>query len=251
MASRLHDAVDAGRPVDTMLRLLREGSAAGLRIVLTGDRSALMGRISSLATQRLVLRMSDPRLCLGGPHSACNSGCHSAGPGISSPDPWKHRSRCSLQTAQDPLRQRPYLLSRVLMWPAPKREPRRSASSPCRPMSASSKLQPPFSVRPPRRTRWALMGVGGDAARPLGVDLRRDGPAFVIAGPPRSGRSSLLAAMASWFSQRNVSIAAVAPQRSRLRDLAGQPGCWRCRMGATWTHFATQPKPVPVPRAAG
>jgi DNA segregation ATPase FtsK/SpoIIIE, S-DNA-T family len=33
-----------------------------------------------------------------------------------------------------------------------------------------------------------------------------------------------LAAMASWFSQRNVSIAAVAPQRSRLRDLAGQPG---------------------------
>ena len=78
-----YDAVDAGRPVDTMLRLLREGSAAGLRIVLTGDRSALMGRISSLATQRLVLRMSDPRLCLGGPHSACNSGCHSAGPGIS------------------------------------------------------------------------------------------------------------------------------------------------------------------------
>ena len=77
-----YDGVDAGRPVDTMLRLLREGSAAGLRIVLTGDRSALMGRISSLATQRLVLRMSD-RLCLGGPHSACNSGCHSAGPGIS------------------------------------------------------------------------------------------------------------------------------------------------------------------------
>ena len=166
---------------------------------------------------------------------------------FSSPDPWKHRSRCSLQTAQDPLRQRPYLLSRVLMG-LHRRGPRRSASSPCRPMSASSKLQRPFSVRPPRRTRCGLSWASAEMRRVLLAST------FDATGP----RSSLPAHRAvvgrhSWRPWRRGSVSAMSPSRRWHhggRDCETwqvSRECWRCRMGATWTHFATQPKPVPVP----
>ena len=52
--------VDGGRPVDVLLRLLREGPAAGLRVVMTSGRGGLLGRVSALLDQRLVLRLADP-----------------------------------------------------------------------------------------------------------------------------------------------------------------------------------------------
>jgi len=55
-----YDSVDSGRPVQTLLGLLREGAAVGLRAVVTGDRTVLTGRLSSLISDRLVLRMADP-----------------------------------------------------------------------------------------------------------------------------------------------------------------------------------------------
>ena len=221
-----YESVDAGRPVDTMLRLLREGSAAGLRIVMTGDRSALVGRVGSLASQRLVLRMSDPLdYSLAGlsPRSVPNaippgrgflvSGSVETQIALLTSDPAgpaQTAAVCALaETDVVCINER---IPPIRIEPLP---------TSVRLEQAAAAVQCPTAEENPL---WALIGVGGDAARPLGVDLRRDGPAFVIAGPPRSGRSSLLAAMASWFSQRNVSIAAVAPQRSRLRDLAGQLG---------------------------
>ncbi|HZE29801.1 MAG TPA: FtsK/SpoIIIE domain-containing protein, partial [Actinoallomurus sp.] len=51
---------DYGRLIDTILRLLREGAAVGLRAVFTGDRSGLGGQVSTVFDNRLVLRMSDP-----------------------------------------------------------------------------------------------------------------------------------------------------------------------------------------------
>ena len=55
-----YESIDSGRPIDLMVRLLREGSAAGLRVLLTGDRSALTGQVAALSTERLILRMADP-----------------------------------------------------------------------------------------------------------------------------------------------------------------------------------------------
>ncbi len=51
---------DYGRLIDTVLRLLREGAAVGLRAVFTGDRSGLGGQVSTVFDDRLILRMSDP-----------------------------------------------------------------------------------------------------------------------------------------------------------------------------------------------
>ncbi|MCL2395557.1 MAG: FtsK/SpoIIIE domain-containing protein, partial [Acidimicrobiaceae bacterium] len=50
---------DAGRLVDVMDRLLREGAAVGLHFVISGDRTAFTSRLASAIETRLVLRQTD------------------------------------------------------------------------------------------------------------------------------------------------------------------------------------------------
>ncbi len=71
---------------------------------------------------------------------------------------------------------------------------------------------------------WLPVGVGGDELGPVGVDLGVDGPALVVCGPPRSGRSSALLAMARSLLDRGGQVGLVTPRLSRLRTLHGTEG---------------------------
>ena len=53
------EAADGGRLVDGLVRLIREGPAVGLRVLLTTDRRGLTGRVASAIENRLVLRLAD------------------------------------------------------------------------------------------------------------------------------------------------------------------------------------------------
>jgi len=53
------ESLDGGRLVSEVLRLLREGPGAGLRAVVTGDRTALLSRFSSLCERIVLLRLND------------------------------------------------------------------------------------------------------------------------------------------------------------------------------------------------
>lgn len=68
---------------------------------------------------------------------------------------------------------------------------------------------------------WALIGAGGDALEPLGLDLLAQGPGAVVAGPPRSGRSSILLTAAQSLMANGTPVIAIAPRRSPLKDLDG------------------------------
>ncbi len=46
---------------------------------------------------------------------------------------------------------------------------------------------------------WGLVGVGGDELTACGPDLGDGVPAFIVAGPPKSGRSTILVSMARSF----------------------------------------------------
>lgn len=76
----------------------------------------------------------------------------------------------------------------------------------------------------PHERPWALVGVGGDELTALGVELPAGVPGFVIAGPPRSGRSTALAAMAQSLLWQDTALILVAPRPSPLRSLKGVPG---------------------------
>ncbi|WP_460370943.1 FtsK/SpoIIIE domain-containing protein, partial [Actinocorallia lasiicapitis] len=51
---------DYGRLLTSLLRLLQEGAAVGLRAVFTGDRTGLTGQAAMAFDRRLILRMADP-----------------------------------------------------------------------------------------------------------------------------------------------------------------------------------------------
>jgi S-DNA-T family DNA segregation ATPase FtsK/SpoIIIE len=76
---------------------------------------------------------------------------------------------------------------------------------------------------------WALIGAGGDELEPVGVDLLAEGPGFTVAGPPRSGRSTVLFTMVRSLldpdlGEGTVPVVLICPRRSPLRTLEGEPG---------------------------
>ena len=112
---------------------------------------------------------------------------------------------------------------------------------------------------------WALVGLGGDELAPVGADLDVDGPAFVIAGPAGSGRSTALATMGRWLLGQGRATVVVAHRRSPLQRLAGEPGvlggarcgrrrpgsssCWRA-IPASWC-WPTTPRRCTTPPSSG
>jgi S-DNA-T family DNA segregation ATPase FtsK/SpoIIIE len=74
------------------------------------------------------------------------------------------------------------------------------------------------------RPLWAMVGVGGDDLAACGADLADGLPAFVIGGPAKSGRSTVLATMARSFLAAGTRVILVAPRPSPLRELGAAPG---------------------------
>lgn len=73
-------------------------------------------------------------------------------------------------------------------------------------------------------------GLGGDELDLVRVDLDRT-PAAVVAGPARSGRSTLLCLQARALAQ-GTQVVLAAPHPSPLRELAGLPGVRAVLTGA-------------------
>jgi S-DNA-T family DNA segregation ATPase FtsK/SpoIIIE len=99
-------------------------------------------------------------------------------------------------------------LARLAGAPARARPPRR-----IEPLPTSVAL----SALPPCSPAQLLVGVGGDELVPLTVDIVDSG--LVIAGPPRSGRSTTLMTLARQLLSRGERVVALAPRPSLLRSL--------------------------------
>ncbi|MGW1975745.1 FtsK/SpoIIIE domain-containing protein [Streptomyces sp. NPDC001889] len=218
-------AYDRGSVMDAMTLLLREGAGVGVHLVLAGDRILAQSRFASTTEDRLVLRLNDradygmvgltprkvpedlpagraidPRtsratqIALIGPDP---SGAAQAG------DLRALAVRAGGRDSAVPGRRRPFRLDTL----------------------PDGLTFPEAWERRPRGTSplWAMVGVGGDELGAKGPDLSVS-PSFLVAGPPRSGRSSVLIAMARSLTAGGTKVVIVAPRTSPLRALAGQPG---------------------------
>ncbi|GAA2981387.1 hypothetical protein [Kitasatospora sp. NPDC057738] len=87
-----------------------------------------------------------------------------------------------------------------------------------------------WAMRPPAvPPLWALAGVGGDPLSAHGPDLATgSAPAFTIAGPAGSGRSTALTTIARSLLTSDTRLLLVAPRPSPLRELAEQPSVLAC-----------------------
>jgi S-DNA-T family DNA segregation ATPase FtsK/SpoIIIE len=223
--------LDGGRLVDRLEALLRTGPAVGITVVLGTDRTGFGHRIASAVSSRLVLRQAtvDDAVAFGldprglprqqGPGRAIwaqtgdelqialldadPSGAAQAGAierlGATLHARWDGLTGARLARRVDPLpEQMPARTAEAL-----RRSPRGAGAGVCTP------------------------AVGGDLLAPVDLDLIDLGGTFIVSGPPRSGRSTALAAIVSSLAgrvDRTLSVLVVAPRRSPLRDLDGLDG---------------------------
>jgi S-DNA-T family DNA segregation ATPase FtsK/SpoIIIE len=71
------------------------------------------------------------------------------------------------------------------------------------------------------------VGVGGDELTACGPDLADGVPAFIVGGPPKSGRSTILMSMARSFLAAGTPVVLATPRPSPLRALGGLDGVLR------------------------
>ncbi|MDN3357076.1 FtsK/SpoIIIE domain-containing protein [Actinomadura sp. DC4] len=229
---------DYGRLIDAVLRLLREGSAVGLRAVFTGDRSGLGGQVSTVFDDRLILRMSDPNdyvyagvserqvpseMFAGRALEAMGAGSTSLRESqiaLLAPDAAGAAQVAALQLLGREA-------ERAYGRPSSGLRPLHVDELPVRvTYSQALGLDPDFVAPSPL---WALVGAGGDELGPIGVDLTAEGPGFTVAGPPRSGRSTVLMTMVASLldpdiGEGAVPVVLICPRRSPLRFLENRPG---------------------------
>lgn len=218
---------DHGRLVETLYRLLREGARVGVHIVLSSERLGAGGRFATLNDNRLVLRLHDVA-------DYSTYGLRSAEVPRSAPPGrgWVPTQRQFLQVA---------LLAADPSGAAQAAALRDIAAAARRRCVSVPPAQRPFTVAPLpsqvpftevyervpaelRRPLWALLGVGGDDMAAVGLDLAdRSGP-VVVAGPPGSGRSNALAAMAVSLLAGGTHLVVLTPRDSALRRLARHAG---------------------------
>ncbi len=222
------DELDGGRLTQNVLRILREGPSVGLRAVVAGDRSALLGRLPTTIEDKLVLRMGD-RNDYGLAGLQTKKMPDSMPPGRA----FRNDSMLETQLAlldSDP--SGPAQVKALGRIAAAARErdayvPRSQRPARVDVLPARITLPEVLALPAPPRPAtpmWALVGVGGDELAPMGVDLDDDGPGFVIGGPARSGRSTTLLTVAGSLLEGGSELVVVTPRPSRLRQLAGSPG---------------------------
>jgi hypothetical protein len=84
---------------------------------------------------------------------------------------------------------------------------------------------------------WALAGVGDDGHTVYGSDLARGtAPAFVVAGPAKSGRSTALMTLSRSLLDAGARVVLVTPRPSPLRELADRNGVVASFTGAELGH---------------
>ncbi|MHA3705130.1 FtsK/SpoIIIE domain-containing protein [Jatrophihabitans sp. YIM 134969] len=168
--ARVLDETDGGRSAERMTAVWRGAGGAGVTVVVTGDRSVLGSRTASAADRVWLLRLADPAdAAMVGLAPRDVPDLMPPGRVVCVPDG---------DTVQ-------------LVLPAAPHPPVRP-----RPTVTGLRLRPlpDRVVLPPAAPGGTVLriGRGGDEAGVVGVDPWAGGGRWVVAGPPRSGRSTAL-----------------------------------------------------------
>lgn len=213
--------IDHGAAVDELLRLARDGMAAGLRLVVTGGRAVASGRVSGQLQRRFLLAMPDPLdLSLAGVDPRRAGDPLPTGRGYELPG--GHLVQLAhAGGSPDPADQVAHV--------------QRAAGAARARFAAIPASSLPWQVRalPEQVTLHDLvvsgqaslgLGLGGDGAETIVYDPTTSGRRLVVLGPARSGRSTTLALLARQLTETGRPVVVVTPRRSRLRDVPVSEG---------------------------
>jgi S-DNA-T family DNA segregation ATPase FtsK/SpoIIIE len=199
---------DQGRWAEELQSLVVDGAAVGLHVVAVFGGRMPTSRLAAAIERKLVLRLADPSdFAMFGVPLRCVPTDLPSGRGFLVTS---GRTRLVQVTHPGPV---PRAAEPRL------HAPRRVDALPgCIDTAAAERLR-----RKPRPEGQAcvLLGVGGDELTAVDVDLVSVGPAFVVAGPPRSGRSTALRRLVLGLLAERVPVALVLPRSSPLAELPG------------------------------
>ena len=211
--------VDGGAPVDTMATLLRDGGGVGVHVVASCDRAGLVGRLASAVDTKLVLRLADRGdFGLVGVSGRGLPADLPAGRGFRTPELIETQV-CLLDADPSGAAQQKALTAiaakardRDAARP-PALRPRRVDALPTR-VALSELIGMAGSQPLVTGSARVVLGLGGDELVPISLDLLHNGPGFLIAGPPRSGRSTALATIGSQLRTDGWHVLAVSTRAS-------------------------------------
>ncbi|MDT0342912.1 FtsK/SpoIIIE domain-containing protein [Streptomyces litchfieldiae] len=220
--------IDHGALTDELYVILREGASVGIHLVITGDRSVLSGRISALTEERYTLRLSDRS-----DYSNIGMPARKVPEEIADGRMFRNQVLTEIQVAvlAEELsgQAQAAALTAIGDWATQRDQAVPRAKRPFRVDVLPSRLTfaDAWEMRDPEASEsrlWGLIGVGGDELMGYGPDLGQGTPAFIVAGPAKSGRSTVLTMLARSYLAQGVRVVIAAPRPSPLRELAGQPG---------------------------
>lgn len=229
-------SLDSGSELPAaVLRLVREGAGAGLRLVIAGDRSLLTDRIASQVEDKLILRLADRndyRIISINPRNVPEE----VRPGQA----LRAESGIEVQIAllgDNPSGQAQAAAVRQIAKEAQARWP--AASRHNRPfrvdvLPSTIGFEQAWSLANearPASPLWALVGVGGDELSAFGIDLAAEGGGFVIGGPSKTGRSTALLAVTRSLLAQGAGVVVLCPRPSPLQELGGTDGVLRVFTG--------------------
>jgi S-DNA-T family DNA segregation ATPase FtsK/SpoIIIE len=217
-----------GDLTDQVMALMREGASVGLHLVITGDRQLLTGRISSLTEDKYGLRLADR-----GDFSMLDINARKIPEEI--PPGRGYASETATETqfallAEDTTGQGQAAALVAIGEAAAARDaelPRSRRPFRVDVLPSRISFADAWAMRDPATSAsplWSLVGVGGDELTAFGPDLSQGVPAFVIGGPAKSGRSTVLLNVARSYLAQGVRLILAAPRPSPLRELEGQDG---------------------------
>ncbi|MFD4564598.1 FtsK/SpoIIIE domain-containing protein [Streptomyces sp. NPDC058467] len=217
-----------GDLTDQLMAMMREGASVGIHVIITGDRQLLVGRISSLTEDKYGLRLADR-----GDFSTLDINARKIPEEIPPGRAFRNETAAETQFAllsEDTTGQGQAAALVAIGEAAAARDaevPRSRQPFRVDVLPSRISFADAWAMRAPATTAsplWALAGVGGDELTAFGPDLAQGVPAFVIGGPAKSGRSTVLMNFARSYLSRGVRLIVAAPRQSPLRELEGQEG---------------------------
>ncbi|WP_329336069.1 FtsK/SpoIIIE domain-containing protein [Streptomyces sp. NBC_00663] len=220
--------VDHGSLTDELQTMMREGASVGIHLVLTGDRTLLVGRIATLTEDKYGLRLADRSdfSALGIPARKVPE---EIPPGRGYRNEFGTETQFALLSEDTTGQGQAAALAAIGEAAAARDAAVPRTHRPFRVDSLPSRVSFPeaWEMRDPDASRaklWGLVGIGGDEIVGFGPDLAQGVPTFVVAGPAKSGRSTVLMNFAQSYLTQGVRLVIAAPRQSPLRQLDGTDG---------------------------
>jgi len=217
---QVYDNHDSGRLIAAWNQILQEGVSAGVRVIVTGDRTLLAGRTSALFPDKLMLKMPDPAdFSAIGMSSRNVPDSFATGRGFRADGAVETQialvTKDTTGTAQVAGLQQ-ICRTAIERWAdlPQTSKPKRVDILPVRfSISQLNELAPaqiPVTSIP--------VAVGGDTLGLRCLDAIEHGPALLVTGPRRSGRSTVLRTMATFARDKGWKIVILTPRLSPLRQ---------------------------------